>query len=324
MPVTVTVAPNERAVMAFALDRVAIFCAHGTAEQRDSAQTLTEMLQGMVNTPPGAVELDFLTQDAYLLGIRIYATSADLEEYWLDACERVRGGRVATPPDPDLDLAVKHFFPDLVEDPLSWDFDSTAAIFTHLSFALDSAISTAVPRARAMYNADREEMVDKANAVHEQNARIRSGAIAVAVAAPALRSMSESVALNEGWGVDIPTGLTPDDIPAESFRPVTIGSVTVLITNYDGVLAAVQGTCSHQAASLVKGRVTGSIIQCPRHGSEFDLRSGEQRCPPFCPRWMEANGSKAAFLKLVTPDKRGGDLLLYPLRVEHGEIVIRI
>lgn len=325
MPATITVTPDERPALGFALDRVAIFYLHGTAEQRESAETLVQMLRGLEETPSGSVEMDFLTQDAYLLGVRLYSTSVELEQYWLDARERVEGRGDRLPPaEPQLETAVRHFFPEVLADPLAWDFDSVRGEFTELGFKLERAVTSATPRVRGMYNADHEEMVDNANEIAAARTRMRSGgesepeeAGGVAVEAPRAPS-------TQGWGVDVQTGLTPEDIPAGSFRPLTIGSVTVLITNYGGKLGAVQGTCSHQAANLSKGRVEGTTIECPRHGAEFDLRNGRQVCPPFCERWMDREGMKASIFSMITPDKRGGDLLVYPLRVEDGEIVLHI
>jgi 3-phenylpropionate/trans-cinnamate dioxygenase ferredoxin subunit len=323
MPATITVTPDERPALGFAMDRVALFYMHGTAEQRESAQTLVSMLRGLEQTPAGTVEMDFLTQDAYLLGIRLYSTAVELEQYWLDARERAEGRGERLPPvDPQLETAVRHFFPEVVENPREWDFDRVSGIFTELGFKFDRAVTEATPRVRGMYNADHEEMVDNAHEFAAARARLRAGGHAdpggaVAVEAPPVPS-------TEGWGVEVQTGLTPDDIPAESFRPFTVGSVRLLITNFGGRLTAIQGTCSHQAANLSKGRVEGAVIECPRHGAEFDLRSGRQVCPPFCEVWMEREGMKAALLKAITPDKRGGDLLAYPLRIENGEIVLRI
>lgn len=33
--------------------------------------------------------------------------------------------------------------------------------------------------------------------------------------------------------------------------------------------------CSHAEASLAEGEVFDGAVECPRHGSEFDLRTGE-------------------------------------------------
>jgi len=43
----------------------------------------------------------------------------------------------------------------------------------------------------------------------------------------------------------------------------------------DGEVFAIGDRCSHAEASLSEGEVYDHEIECPRHGSAFDLRSGK-------------------------------------------------
>ncbi|MFQ5967064.1 MAG: non-heme iron oxygenase ferredoxin subunit [Acidimicrobiia bacterium] len=43
---------------------------------------------------------------------------------------------------------------------------------------------------------------------------------------------------------------------------------------------AIADTCSHAEASLSEGEVFDEAVECPRHGSEFDLRTGEPNSLP--------------------------------------------
>ncbi len=43
---------------------------------------------------------------------------------------------------------------------------------------------------------------------------------------------------------------------------------------------AVGDRCSHAEASLAEGNVYGVEVECPRHGSEFDLRTGKPASLP--------------------------------------------
>lgn len=56
---------------------------------------------------------------------------------------------------------------------------------------------------------------------------------------------------------------------------VEIDSKRYLIANVDGKYHAMDGTCSHMAGQLWKGKLEGAVVQCPRHGSRFDVRTGE-------------------------------------------------
>ena len=43
----------------------------------------------------------------------------------------------------------------------------------------------------------------------------------------------------------------------------------------DGSFLAREVRCKHQGADLGAGRLVGSRVTCPRHGWEYDLRTGE-------------------------------------------------
>lgn len=46
------------------------------------------------------------------------------------------------------------------------------------------------------------------------------------------------------------------------------------IFNVGGDLRAVDARCPHRGGPLEKGPVTGRIVTCPWHGSQFDLDTG--------------------------------------------------
>jgi 3-phenylpropionate/trans-cinnamate dioxygenase ferredoxin subunit len=43
---------------------------------------------------------------------------------------------------------------------------------------------------------------------------------------------------------------------------------------------AIGDRCSHAEASLAEGEVFDGAVECPRHGSEFDLRTGKPSAFP--------------------------------------------
>jgi 3-phenylpropionate/trans-cinnamate dioxygenase ferredoxin subunit len=54
----------------------------------------------------------------------------------------------------------------------------------------------------------------------------------------------------------------------------------VAIFLVDGTLFAIGDLCSHAEASLSEGEVFDIEVECPRHGSVFDLRTGEPKSLP--------------------------------------------
>ena len=67
------------------------------------------------------------------------------------------------------------------------------------------------------------------------------------------------------------------DIPAGHAARVEIDGVPVAIFNCDGEFYAIDDTCSHAEASLSEGDLDCDrcVIECPLHGSSFDLRNGD-------------------------------------------------
>ena len=67
------------------------------------------------------------------------------------------------------------------------------------------------------------------------------------------------------------------DIPSGHAARVEIDGIPVAIFNLDGEFYALDDTCSHAEASLSEGDldVERCVIECPLHGSSFDLNTGE-------------------------------------------------
>lgn len=69
--------------------------------------------------------------------------------------------------------------------------------------------------------------------------------------------------------------LTPGDM-----KVVEVGPDQVLLVNVDGTIYALEDICSHAYASLSEGDLSGEEIECPLHGSAFNVLTGEALTPP--------------------------------------------
>ena len=65
------------------------------------------------------------------------------------------------------------------------------------------------------------------------------------------------------------------EIPPGCVRELVAGDHIVAVANIDGHWLAIDGVCPHQGGPLGKGQLTGSIVTCPWHGWQFDLRTGQ-------------------------------------------------
>lgn len=55
----------------------------------------------------------------------------------------------------------------------------------------------------------------------------------------------------------------------------SVGTRQVAVANVDGDLHAFDDYCTHQQCSLAEGELDGTIVECPCHGSQFDVTTGE-------------------------------------------------
>ena len=76
------------------------------------------------------------------------------------------------------------------------------------------------------------------------------------------------------------------ELSARQRRVVESHGLEVVVLNCDRRLFAIENRCSHEDAPLADGEVdeAGGWIECPRHGSRFDLRTGRPlNLPAYLP-----------------------------------------
>lgn len=61
---------------------------------------------------------------------------------------------------------------------------------------------------------------------------------------------------------------------------VEVGPLEVAVFRLGEEVYALGNECSHAKASLSEGEVFDYEVECPRHGSPFDLRTGEPQTLP--------------------------------------------
>jgi glycine betaine catabolism B len=61
----------------------------------------------------------------------------------------------------------------------------------------------------------------------------------------------------------------------KTFRPVDVNGEKSCLSNINGIYYAIGNVCTHMGGPLAEGKLGDYIVQCPCHGSRFDIRSGE-------------------------------------------------
>ncbi len=65
------------------------------------------------------------------------------------------------------------------------------------------------------------------------------------------------------------------EIPAGKMKQVDLNGTPVMLANVAGKIHAIGGLCTHQKGVLANGVLEGAVVTCPRHGSQFDVRTGK-------------------------------------------------
>lgn len=66
-----------------------------------------------------------------------------------------------------------------------------------------------------------------------------------------------------------------DDLDAGSMRRVEPNGVPIcLVRLLNGDVHAISDICSHEDVELSEGELDGTDVECPEHGSRFDVRTG--------------------------------------------------
>jgi ferredoxin-NADP reductase/nitrite reductase/ring-hydroxylating ferredoxin subunit len=90
------------------------------------------------------------------------------------------------------------------------------------------------------------------------------------------------------------------DIREGALIKVEYDGRTVVLSMVNGKVYAIDAVCSHEGGPLEEGTLDGYVVECPWHGSKFDVRTGEVKNPPA-----------------DTPQS------VYEVRVENNDILIK-
>jgi 3-phenylpropionate/trans-cinnamate dioxygenase ferredoxin subunit len=89
----------------------------------------------------------------------------------------------------------------------------------------------------------------------------------------------------------------------------------ILLARVEGKYYATDNRCPHLGGELSAGKLEGTVVTCPRHGSQFDLSDGKVL------RWLKGSGLISSLGKALKPPK---PLKTYNIRIEGDTILVEI
>ncbi len=98
-------------------------------------------------------------------------------------------------------------------------------------------------------------------------------------------------------------------------REIAVQGKRILLAKVDNKFYAANKFCPHMGAKLIDGTLKGTVITCPRHASQFDLKDGH------VVRWTNWSGTKLAISKIFRSPRL---LQTYPVKVEGDRVLVEI
>jgi 3-phenylpropionate/trans-cinnamate dioxygenase ferredoxin subunit len=104
-----------------------------------------------------------------------------------------------------------------------------------------------------------------------------------------------------------------DDLADGAMKSVKVEERYLLLAHVVGRYYATDGRCPHMGGELSHGKLEGTIVTCPRHGSQFDLATGKVL------RWTNWTGITLALAKVF---KSPRPVKVYGVRSEGSRVLV--
>jgi len=73
---------------------------------------------------------------------------------------------------------------------------------------------------------------------------------------------------------------TKSEIADQSVKLLNVEGKRIALFNLGGEFYALDDTCPHASGPLCEGSIEGEDVECPWHGSRFNIKTGEVTAPP--------------------------------------------
>ena len=105
-----------------------------------------------------------------------------------------------------------------------------------------------------------------------------------------------------------------DELKNAAMKAVNVAGREILLARVGDKYYAVEELCTHMKGNLSQGKLEGTVVTCPLHGSQFDITNGR------VVRWLKG-GLMSKVGKAVKPSKY---LAVYNVKVEDGRVLVEV
>ncbi len=106
-----------------------------------------------------------------------------------------------------------------------------------------------------------------------------------------------------------------DELKDGAMKAVSAAGREIILARAGDKYYAADNRCPHMGGELSEGKLEGSVVTCPRHGSQFDLSDGH------VVRWLKKSGLLETVSKAL---KSPRPLVTYKVTVKDKTILVEI
>jgi len=103
-----------------------------------------------------------------------------------------------------------------------------------------------------------------------------------------------------------------DELKNGTMKAVNVAGSQILLARVGDKYYAVDNICPHMKGNLSQGKLEGTVVTCPQHGSQFDISNGQ------VVRWLKGG----LMSKLGSALKMSRALTVYNVKVEDGKVLV--
>ena len=103
-----------------------------------------------------------------------------------------------------------------------------------------------------------------------------------------------------------------EELKSGTMKKVTAEGHEILLARVGDKYYAVHGRCPHMKGDLSQGKLEGTVVTCPVHGSQFDISNGR------VVRWLKGG----LMSKLGNALKMSKALTVYNVKTEDGKVLV--
>ena len=100
-----------------------------------------------------------------------------------------------------------------------------------------------------------------------------------------------------------------------AMKAVSAKGREILLARVGDRYYAADNRCPHRGGKLSQGKLEGTVVTCPLHGSQFDLSDGR------VVRWLKGEGFISKLGKALKPPK---PLATYNVKIENKGVLIEV